>query len=125
MLNIAGAVSKIGFALLNTAVISTQIQILIPRCLPWNTISWQMPLTSSATATSTQLKLVKYLPHTLQSECFQRCENMCVKLLKMFLAAHPVSERSHFSCQCEEQSKAGQGQSRPVVASLTGTNIFK
>lgn len=47
MLNIASAVSKIGFALLNTAVISTQIQILTPRCLPWNTVSWQMPPTRS------------------------------------------------------------------------------
>lgn len=40
-----------------------------------------------------------YFAQGLQSEFHQRCENMCAKLLKMFLAAYPVSEHSYFSCR--------------------------
>lgn len=60
----------------------------------------------------------KYLVHGLQSECCQKWENMCVKLLKMFLAAYPVSKRSYFSCHAREGEFT-------VSASLTGTNIFE
>lgn len=109
---------KIGFILLNTSVIDTHSCAGADSQL-LRVAHRQVAATFCSCSCSCFLAWTqKYLVHGLQSECCQKWENMCVKLLKMFLAAYPVSKRSYFSWQ-------GRRGGFPVSASLIGTNIFE